>query len=242
MVLTGPLVYLAMLPNIIILVVGYLCTAFYNRRSQVWQACCTANSWPTSSRHLGSTPISLINRICYSTSELLSFRKMSPKQRVLLEFQQYSSPILTPWCSRWLSYKALMLISLALSVSPRHGLALLFQIQLFTCRITCCLEGIGLPMPGCLSAFLSMRKLHVPVFVPLSHLKLNWYGLKLDHCVFQDRYVWFWLELSTTHFLALLRAINASCNLFRITWSLSFVNTRKVCFLFVVISTLRVCA
>ena len=37
------------------------------------------------------------------------------------------------------------------------------------------------------SAFLSMQKFHVPVSVPLSHLKLNRYGLKLDHCVFQDR-------------------------------------------------------
>ena len=38
MVLTGPLVYLAMLPNIIILVVGCLCTGFYNRRAQVSRA------------------------------------------------------------------------------------------------------------------------------------------------------------------------------------------------------------
>ena len=36
------------------------------------------------------------------------------------------------------------------------------------------------------TAFLSMQKFHVPVSVPLSHLKLNRYGLKLDHCVFQD--------------------------------------------------------
>ena len=90
------------------------------------------------------------------------------------------------------------------------------------------------------SAFLSMRKFHVPVSVPLSHLKLNRYGLKLDHCVFQDRYLLFWLELSTTHLLALLRTINASWNISSITWSLSFATTLKVWFLFVVISTLRV--
>ena len=88
MVLTGPLVYLAMLPDIIILVVGYLCTGVYNRRAQVSQACCTPNSWPTSSRHLGSTPISSIDRICYSASELLSFRKKSPKQRLVPDLWQ----------------------------------------------------------------------------------------------------------------------------------------------------------
>ena len=88
MVLTGPLVYLAMLPDIIILVVGFLYTGFYNRRAQVSQACCTANSWPTSSRHLGTTPISSIDRICYSTSELLSFRKKSPKQRLAPDLWQ----------------------------------------------------------------------------------------------------------------------------------------------------------
>ena len=190
MVLTGPLVSLAVLPNIIILVVDYLCTGFYNCRAQVSHACCTANWWPTWSRHLGSTPISSIDRICYSASELLSFRKMSHKQRLAPELWQklkenrikksfcgkrggstkkqeeatslqgvhpvlvcatgippdsptgrsqpvplFPGPtdpsvariptILAPWCPRWLSYKALLVsISLALSVSLRHGLAL----------------------------------------------------------------------------------------------------------------------
>lgn len=54
------------------------------------------------------------------------------------------------------------------------------------------------------ACILLMRKFHVPVSVPLSRLKLNRYGLKLDHCVFQDRYLWFWLELSTIRLLALL--------------------------------------
>ena len=83
-----------MRPNIIILVVGYLCTGFYNRRAQVCHECCTANSWPTLSCHLGSTLISSIDRICYSASELLSFRKKSPRQRLAPDLWQKLNEII----------------------------------------------------------------------------------------------------------------------------------------------------